>query len=83
MRSHSQPINIRTRMVIETEAITELPTWAFVRCSSSRMMGINGAMPNQPKKQRKNAIHDMWNARIGALEKSASRIRVALLRSVI
>jgi type IV secretory pathway TrbF-like protein len=47
------------------------------------MMGINGAIPNHPKKQRKNASHVMWNARIGALEKSAKRIRVALLRSVI
>jgi hypothetical protein len=47
------------------------------------MTGISGAMPNHPKKQRKKAIHDMWNARIGALEKSASRMRVALLRSVI
>jgi len=47
------------------------------------MTGIRGAMPNHPKKHRKNAIHDMWNARMGALEKSARRMRVALLRKVI
>src|SRR5579871_3737342 len=47
------------------------------------MTGIRGAMPNHPKKQRKNASHVMWNARMGALEKSARRIRVALLRTVI
>ena len=58
----------------------EFPVCAFVRCSSCRMTGISGAMPNQLKKQRKNAIHDMWNARIGALEKSARRMLVALLR---
>jgi hypothetical protein len=40
-------------------------------------------MPNHPKKHKKKAIHDMWNARIGALEKSARRIRVALLRTII
>jgi hypothetical protein len=47
------------------------------------MTGISGASPNHPKKHMKNANHDMWNARIGALEKSASRMRVALVFSVI
>ena len=47
------------------------------------MTGISGASPNQPKKQMKNANHDMWNARMGALEKSASRMLVALLLKVI
>ncbi len=35
-------------------------------------------MPNQAKKQRKKAIHVMWNARIGGEEKSSRRIRSAL-----
>src|SRR5579872_2414874 len=47
------------------------------------MIGISGAMPNHPKKHRKKAIHDMWNARIGALVKSARRMLVALLRMVM
>ena len=81
MRSHSHPMNTRASTVIATEAITELPICCLVRCSSSRTTGISGAIPNHPKKHRKNASHDMWNARIGALVKSLSRIRVAL-RSV-
>ena len=44
---------------------------------------MSGASPNHPKKQMKNANHDMWNARIGALEKSASRMLVALFLRVI
>ena len=55
-----------------------LPICSLVRCSSSRMTGISGAMPNQPKKQRKNASHVMWKARIGTLRKSSRRIAVAL-----
>ncbi len=35
-------------------------------------------MPNQEKKQMKNAIHDMWKARICGDEKFASLMRVAL-----
>jgi len=35
-------------------------------------------MPNQEKKQTKNAIHDMWNARICGDEKFASSMRAAL-----
>jgi hypothetical protein len=31
------------------------------------MTGISGAIPNHPKKHRKNASHVMWNARIGTL----------------
>jgi hypothetical protein len=36
-------------------------------------------MPNHAKKQRKNAIHDMWNARICGVENENSAMRVALL----
>jgi hypothetical protein len=50
----------------------------LVRCISSRTIDINGAMPNQAKKQRKNANHDMWNARICGVVKLNSEIRVAL-----
>ena len=66
-RSHSQPIRTRTRMVIATAAIAELPICSLVRWSSVRIIGINGANPNHPKKHRKNASHVMWKARIGAL----------------
>ncbi len=66
-----------------TEAIIELPTCCLVRCSSPRMIGISGASPNQPKKQRKNASHVTWKARIGALWKSSSLICVALWRMFI
>src|SRR5579872_1262435 len=83
MWSHSQPIIMRTTMVMATEAMTELPIWALVRWSSSRMIGIKGAMPNHPKKHRKNAIQLMWNARMGALVKSARRMLVALVRTVM
>src|SRR3954452_22828603 len=37
-------------------------------------------MPNQPKKHRKKANHDIWNARIGAVLKSSSAIASALHR---
>src|ERR1019366_4556213 len=45
--------------------------------------GISGASPNHPKKQIKKADHDMWNARMGTLEKSANRMLVALFLKVI
>jgi hypothetical protein len=35
-------------------------------------------MPNQAKKQRKKAIHVMWNARICGVDKENSAMRVAL-----
>src|SRR5580698_4385919 len=54
------------------------PTWSAVRCNSSRTTFIKGAMPNQAKKHRKKAIHDMWKARMGAAEKLNSAIRAAL-----
>src|SRR5580704_17640166 len=83
IRSHSHPIRIRTRMVMATAAMAELPTCSLVRWSSSRIIGIRGAIPNQPKKHRKNASHAMWKARIGALWKSSSLIVVALFRMFI
>ncbi len=61
-----------------TEPITHQPTCDFVSPISSRTIVINGAMPNQAKKQRKNAIHDMWKARICGVEKLNKWIRVAL-----
>ena len=59
------------------------PTCSFVSASSDRTTAINGAMPNQAKKQRKNAIHDMWNARICGVEKFKSAMRVALAEESI
>ena len=38
-----------------------------------------GAIPNHPKKQRKNVIHVMWNARICGVLKSSKLIFEALL----
>src|SRR4051794_9087838 len=40
-------------------------------------------MPNQPKKQRKNASHVTWNARMGGVSKLSSRMLVALCRIFI
>ena len=82
IRSQRKPMSARTTTVIATEAIVRLPIWPLVRCNSERMTGISGASPNHPKKQMKKANHDMWNARIGTLEKSARRIWVALFLSV-
>src|ERR1051326_5329935 len=39
---------------------------------------MRGAIANQAKKQRKNATHVVWNARIWGIEKFRSLIRVAL-----
>ena len=50
--------------MVATEAMIDHPTCSLVSCSSSRTTAISGAMPNHAKKQRKNANHDMWNARI-------------------
>ena len=55
--SHNGPIKIRTNTVIATEAMIVLPIWALVNIKSSRTIAINGAMPNHPKKARKNANH--------------------------
>ena len=82
MRSQRNPISARTTTVIATEAMVRLPICALVRWNSWRMTGISGARPNHPKKQMKNANHDMWNARMGTLVKSASRMLVALCFSV-
>ena len=65
---------------IPGDAMMELPICSFVRCSSCRITGINGASPNQPKKHRKKASHVIWKVRIGALRKSSRRIAVAFLR---
>ena len=55
-----------------------LPTCSFVSERSSRTTAISGAMPNQPKKHRKNANHVMWKVRIGMLLKLKRLIFVAL-----
>jgi hypothetical protein len=39
---------------------------------------MSGAIPNQPKKQRKNVIHVIWNARMEGDLKSRRLILVAL-----
>src|SRR4029079_13109042 len=83
MWSHNQPMKSRTRTVIATEAMVRFPICALVKWNSWRITGISGAMPNHPKKHRKNASHVMWNARMGALEKSLRRMRLALLRRII
>ncbi len=49
-------MKILATIVIATLAIIVFPISVFVRCSSSRTTAISGAMPNHPKKQRKNAI---------------------------
>jgi hypothetical protein len=41
------------------------------------MTGISGAIPNQPKKQRKKVIQVMWKARMGGVLKSRRLILVA------
>ena len=60
-----------------TEPTMHQPTCSGVSFSSSRTIFISGAMPNQPKKQKKNASHDMWKARIAGVEKLNSAIRDA------
>ena len=62
--SQSQPIASLATIVMATEAMIVLPTWAFVSPRSSRTMTIRGAMPNQPKNARKNANQVRWNVRI-------------------
>ena len=59
------------------------PTCSFVSASSDRTTDIKGAMPNQAKKHRKNAIHAMWNARICGVENLKSEMRVALAEESI
>jgi hypothetical protein len=41
-------------------------------------MGINGAIPNHPKKQRKNVIQVIWKVLMGTDLKSRRLIFVAL-----
>ena len=77
-RSHSQPVRNRASTVMATDAITVLPTCAFVSFRSSRTTAISGAMPNHATKQTKKANQERWNARIGAVLKSSKRTRVAL-----
>jgi hypothetical protein len=55
-----------------------LPICVFVRPRSSLTTAINGAIPNHPKKQRKNANHVIWNARICGVLRLNRLIRVAL-----
>src|SRR4051812_45296555 len=68
---------MRARTVIATEPMMHQPTCAFERPISARTTGIKGAIPNHAKKQRKNASHDRWNARIGGVDTSSRLIRVA------
>ena len=46
------------------------PICSWLRPRSFRTTGISGAIPNHPKKQRKNVIQVIWNARIGGVLKS-------------
>src|SRR5262245_52883765 len=64
MWSQSQPMMRRATIVIATEAMMAHLICDLESASSSRITGMSGATPNQAKKQRKNASHDMWNARI-------------------
>ena len=57
-------MNSRAKIVIETEPMIAQPICSLVSCNSSRTTAISGAMPNQAKKQEKNANHVMWNVRI-------------------
>ena len=68
-------------MVIATEAMMVLPICALVSSRSSRTTAISGAMPNQPKKQRKNANQVRWNVRICGVARLNRFIRVALALS--
>ncbi|EWH02265.1 hypothetical protein Q427_09795 [Halomonas sp. BC04] len=80
IRSQSTPISRRTITVISTEAMMVLPIWVWVRERSSRTTAINGAIPNQPKKQIWKANHEKWKARICGVLKFNRRILLALLR---
>ena len=62
--SQRGPIKSRTSTVIATEAIIVFPISAFVNIRSSRTIAISGAMPNHPKKAKKNANHVVWKVRI-------------------
>ena len=64
IRSSTQPIATRAKIVMKTEAISEVKTWELVRLRSSRTSPSSGAIPNQPKKQRKNASQVRWNVRM-------------------
>ena len=64
--------------MIATDAMTVLPICVLVRPRSSRTITISGAIPNHPKKARKNANHDMWNARICTVFSEKREMRVAL-----
>src|SRR5579862_702121 len=77
IRSHIQPATNRESTVMATDPTMHQPTWSGVSFNSSRTTFIRGAMPNQAKKQRKNANHDMWKARIAGVEKENSAIRDA------
>ncbi len=76
--SHKYPITKRATMVMATEAIMISPICDFVSDNSSRTIAIMGAIPNQPKKHRKKAIHVIWKARICGVLKLRRLILVAL-----
>jgi hypothetical protein len=78
MTSHIQPASSRAKIVTATEPMMHQPTCSLVSCNSPRTTAISGAMPNQAKKHKKKAIHDMWNARMFGVERLNSAMRVAL-----
>src|SRR3954471_11335089 len=81
--SQSHPKKSRAKTVMPTEAMMMLPICAFERPRSARTIGINGAIPNHPKKHRKNVNQVTWNARIGAVLKVKRLILEAFSASMI
>jgi len=68
----------RKKTVAATDAIIVFPTCVLVKPRSSLTIAIKGDIPNQPKKQRKNANQDKWKARIWGVLRSSYLICVAL-----
>ncbi len=76
-------MNSRAKIVMATEAINELYRCSFVSPSSSLTTAKSGAIPNQAKKHKKKANHDMWNARIcGVLSENRSMLVALFLTSI-
>jgi hypothetical protein len=69
---------MRAIIVIDTDPIMHQPTCSLLSPNSARTIGINGAIPNQAKKHRKNANQLMWNARICGVFRLKRSMRVAL-----
>jgi hypothetical protein len=55
--SQSHPKKRRAKTVMATDAMIIFPISLFVRPRSSLTTGISGAIPNHPKKHKKNVIH--------------------------